>query len=230
MIFSKNGKTFFKDGLSKSPMRGKQLLALLLPLLIAAAFLAQTLTAAPPPAEQQNWKWEANGPRVDYHLYSIILDYDARLTAFKKGDIETSYIQPTRVSEVKDDPNIYLLSYRTFNLQFLGINMRQYPWNYTAIRKAIAHLIDKDWIITNVFNGFGVPVDSPIPPAFGDWSNPNVPSYTYSKEMAKKVLLDAGFKYDAASNKWYEPNGNPLGDIVIQMPPQDQAPWLWQEA
>lgn len=208
-------------------MKLATVLALVMLVILAAPVL---LHAAPPPPEQQNWKWETVGPRTDYMMYSIILDYDARLTAFKKGEIDTLFIQPARVGEVKDDPNIYLLTYRTFNLQFLGINMRQYPWNYTAIRKAIAHLIDKEWIITNVFNGFGVPVDSPIPPAFGDWSNPNVPSYPYSKEMAKKVLLDAGFKYDPAANKWYDPRGNPLGDIIIQIPPQEQAPWLWQEA
>ena len=167
---------------------------------------------------------------MDQILMPVILDYDARLLALKKGDIDTLGIQATRIPEVKDDPNIYLLTYQTFNLQFLGINCQQYPWNYTAIRKAIAHLIDRDWIIKNVFNGFGVPVESAIPPAFGDWSNPNVPTYPYSKELAKKELLDAGFTYDEKAGKWYEPNGRELGKIVIQVPPQEQAPWLYQEA
>jgi len=186
--------------------------------------------AAPIPSEQQNWKWEPYGPRVDEILMPVILDYDAQLMAFKKGDLDTSYIQPTRVTEVKDDPNIYILTYQTFNLQFLGINCQQYPWNYTAVRKAVAHLIDRDWIIRNVFNGFGVPVESAIPPAFGDWNNPNVPTYPYSRDLAKKELLDAGFTYDEKSGKWYDPSGKPLGDIVIQVPPQEQAPWLFQEA
>lgn len=206
------------------------LTALLAAALVLAALLPHSAGAAPIPPEQQNWKWEPYGPRVDEILMPIIIDYDARLMAFKKGDVDTCFIQPARLAEVKDDPNIYILTYQTFNLQFLGINTQQYPWNYTAVRKAVAHLIDRDWIIRNIFNGFGVPVESAIPPAFGDWYNPNVPTYPYSRELAKKELLDAGFTYDEKTGKWFDPSGRPLGDIVIQVPPQEQAPWLFQEA
>lgn len=201
-------------------------------LVIAALFIVTVPVAysAPPPEQQKSWKWEPYGPRVDETLMPIYLSYDSQLLALKSGEVDTSYIQPARIGEVKDDPNIYVLTYQTFNLQFLGINCQQYPWNYTAIRHAVAHLIDRDWIIRNVFNGFGFPVEAPIPPAFGDWSNPNVSSYPYSKELAKKELLDAGFTYDNTTGKWYDPHGNLLGDIVIQVPPADQAPWLYQEA
>ena len=208
----------------------RKIYVLLLLGVILLSFVPLTVFTAPPPAEQQNWKWEARGPRVDEYLLPIYLDYDAQLIAFKKGEIDASFIQPARIDEVKDDPNIYILSYQTFNLQFLGINCQQYPWNYTAVRQAVAHLIDRDWIIRNIYNGFGYPVDAPIPPAFGDWSNPNVPTYPYSKELAKKVLLDAGFTYDEANNKWYDPHGNELGDIIIQVPPAEQASWLYEEA
>ncbi|HDO20809.1 MAG TPA: hypothetical protein ENG81_04765 [Candidatus Bathyarchaeota archaeon] len=201
-----------------------------------ALLMLQVVVAIPPtlageaPPEQQNWQWEPYGPRMDEYLYSIITDYDAQLMAFKSGEIDTSYIQATRLEEVENDPNIYVLSYQTFNFQFLGINTLQYPWNYTAIRQAVAHLIDRELIIREVFHGFGYPTYSPIPPAFGAWSNPNVTTYPYSKELAKQTLLDAGFTYDEAENKWYDPNGNELPTFYIQVPPAEQAPWLFQEA
>lgn len=204
-------------------------LGLLLILLQIVSIMPITYAGEVPP-EQENWKWEPYGPRVDEYLYTIITDYDAELMAFKAGEIDTAYIQAARLEEVKDDPNIYILSYQTFNLQFLGVNTMQYPWNYTAIRQAVAHLIDRDWIIREVFQGFGYPTESPIPPAFGAWSNPNVKSYPYSKELAKQVLLDAGFTYDEEENKWYDPNGNELPTFYIQVPPAEQAPWLFQEA
>lgn len=212
----------------KARLNDKKLLSALAIILVFVSI--NVVHPAPIPPEQETWSWEPYGPRVDEILMPVILDYDAQLMAFKKGDLDTSFVQPARISEVKDDPNIYLLSYQTFNLQFLGINCQQYPWNYTAVRKAVAHLIDRDWIIRNVFNGFGVPVESAIPPAFGDWSNPNVPSYPFSGELSKKVLLDAGFMFDEKTGKWYEPNGRELGKIIIQVPPQEQAPWLYQEA
>ncbi|MCD6445138.1 hypothetical protein J7L70_09160 [Candidatus Bathyarchaeota archaeon] len=205
-------------------------------ILLTLLFLAPTfcnlsmVNAGEVPDEQKNWKWEPYGPRVDTYLMPIYLDYDAQLMAFKKGEIDTSFIQAARVDEVKDDPNIYLLSFQTFNLQFLGINTALYPWNYTAIRQAIAHLIDRDWIVREIYHGFGYPVDAPIPPAFGDWSNPNVTSYAYSKDLAKKVLLDAGFTYDEAAGKWYDPSGREIPEFYIQVPPAEQAPWLYQEA
>ena len=219
--------------MSVSKNERRSVYILLVVLLVASLFYLvpqKPVFAGEVPQEQKQWKWEPYGPRVDEYLYSIITDYDAQLMAFKAGKIDTSYIQASRIDEVKGDPNIYILTYQTFNLQFLGINCMRYPWNFTALRQAVAHLIDKERIVREIFNGFGVPTDSPIPPVFGAWSNPNVPSYPYSPELAKETLLKAGFTYDEATGKWYDPNGNELPTFYIQVPPAEQAPWLYQEA
>jgi len=208
----------------------RRISVILISMMVISLLFSINIFAAPVPKEQENWKWEALGPRVDEYLYPIITDYDAELMSFKSGELDTAYIQATRLDEVKDDPNIYILSYQTFNLQFLGINTKRYPWNFTALRQAMSHLIDREWVVREVFKGFGYPTESPIPPAFGAWSNPNVPSYPYSKELAKQKLLKAGFKYDEANKKWYDPNGNELPTFYIQVPPAEQAPWLFQEA
>ena len=219
-----------KRHLKFAKLRTYALIAVLLITLLPYVMFLRPTSAGEVPPEQEQWKWEPYGPRMDEYLYSIITDYDAQLMAFKAGEIDTSYIQAARLEEVKGDPNIYILTYQTFNLQFLGINCKQYPWNFTAIRQAVAHLIDKERIVREVFHGFGVPTDSPIPPVFGAWSNPNVPSYPYSPELAKQTLLEAGFTYDEATGKWYDPNGNELPTFYIQVPPAEQAPWLYQEA
>ena len=60
-------------------------------------------------------------------------------------------------------------------------------------RRAIAYALDKRNMITIVMNGLGYPQWSPMTPSEGYYFNPDVPSYPYDLEKAKKLLADAGF-------------------------------------
>jgi len=210
-------------------LRKNPVSAFILSLILLSLSFASTLNVEPTYAEEER-EWHDYGPCVDEWMLPLYTDYDAELLAFKAGEIHYAYIQPTRIEEVADDPNIKLLQYPTFSLQALFINMLQYPWNYTAVRKAMAHVIDKQAIVNEFYNGFGVPIDAPVPPLFGEFSNPDVATYPYSLELAKQELLDAGFTYDQEVGKWYDPSGAELGPIVIQTCTQSEAPWLYNEA
>lgn len=206
------------------------LLVALAMIILSTTTLAMGLPTRSPSIAQEEREWHDYGPRVDEWLLLYYGDYDAQLLAFKAGELDWSFIQAARIEEVADDPDIVLLSSQTFSLQALFINMHQYPWNYTAIRKAMSHVIDKQYIVDEFYNGMGVPVDSAVPPLFGAFSNPDVATYPFSLQAAEQVLLDAGFSHDTDAHKWYDPSGQELGPIIIQVPPLAEAAWLFNEA
>ena len=55
-------------------------------------------------------------------------------------------------------------------------------------RQAIAHSIDKNSIINNLYNNLAYPQWSHISPAAGDFHNPDVPEYEYNPGKANEIL------------------------------------------
>ena len=54
------------------------------------------------------------------------------------------------------------------------------------------HGIDRDRIFKMVYRGYAKPADSFIYPEVDEY-NPNLPKYEYNPELAKKMLMDAGY-------------------------------------
>ena len=198
-------------------------------LLVLSLFPSATMSQEEKPSVLAT-EWDVHGPRVDEYLISIITSPDARLLALKKGEIHITGLRAEDIEQVRGDPNIDLLFYQTYSIFAIQINVRRWPLNIKAFRQAMAHLVDREWIIREVFGGYGVPVETFVPPAYGDWYNPDVKTYAYDIDMAKQTLLNAGFKFDEATGKWYDPDGKEVREVELLIPPESQAPWLFKIA
>jgi len=97
-------------------------------------------------------------------------------------------------------------------------------------RRAVSHCIDKDYIVTQLLQGFGTKGDSIVPPALTYWYNDTLPQYPYNISLAAQILDDANYR-DVNGDGWREdyagrtmdgPNNN--GQIDILTPPADYDP------
>ncbi len=101
---------------------------------------------------------------------------------------------------------------------YLAFNMNKAPFNNTAFRQAVAHCIDKDLIVNNVLNTYGLQGDSVIHPSMTFWYNSSVERYDYDTTLASQILSQAGFN-DPDGDGWLNmPDGSPI-DITIYAPP-----------
>ncbi len=64
-----------------------------------------------------------------------------------------------------------------------------------AIRKAISHIIDREYIVTNVMEGLAYPLATIVPPAIIGW-NPDLEYREYSITKAKELMTQAGLNFD----------------------------------
>ncbi len=72
-----------------------------------------------------------------------------------------------------------------------------------AVRKALALTVDKQAIIDKALAGYGVAIDSPIPPVSLGYQDSAQESPRAERLVkARKLLTDAGWKYDTAANAW----------------------------
>ncbi len=75
---------------------------------------------------------------------------------------------------------------------FLGFNLNRAPFDRLAVRQAVAHSLDKEYIAREVMGEEIVP-GSPIPPGMSGYDSRLAP-YKLNLKYAKKLIARSGFK------------------------------------
>jgi peptide/nickel transport system substrate-binding protein len=78
------------------------------------------------------------------------------------------------------------------NVGYLGFNHTKDLWKNIHLRKAVAHAINRQAIVDNIYQGMGQLAKNGIPPTMWGY-NDDVPGYKYDPELAKKELELAGY-------------------------------------
>ncbi len=96
---------------------------------------------------------------------------------------------------------------RTFALFF---NQNQMPlFRDNAVRAALAVTVDREQLVKEVLDGYGVAIDSPIPPGFGiDVTQKEHLDGISALDHAREVLRDGGWKINDATKKWEKKDGD----------------------
>jgi ABC-type oligopeptide transport system substrate-binding subunit len=102
---------------------------------------------------------------VDDLVYTVFGTSDVAILALKKGSIDMFWwpIQPGYMDDLSRQADIRLFTNEKSALYFIGFNLRRPPFDDAALRRAVAYLIDKDFIVTDspgawhqdVFGGAG---------------------------------------------------------------------------
>jgi peptide/nickel transport system substrate-binding protein len=84
------------------------------------------------------------------------------------------------------------------------------PWLDRAMRRAVAHAVDRAAFINTVYLGAGVQADGPVPPGNRAWHAAKLPTYAHDVAQARTLLTGAGLK-DVNGDGIYETSaGKPL--------------------
>ena len=152
-------------------------------------------------------------PYLDKVIHLIVPDLETELARFREGDSDTHGVLGREFAELEplqkeENFTIYRRgpalgsTFLTFNMN-LGENpdtMEPYvaaeklKWfRNTQFRRAVAHIVDKEAIIRDVYHGLGYPQRSSISPSAGDFHNPDVPRYEYDIAEANRILDSLGW-------------------------------------
>lgn len=182
------------------------------------------------------------GPYVDSILFSVYGTSDVAILALKKGDIDYYWwdIQPGYIKDLKEQGSIDLYFNKKSALYYLGFNLRKAPFNDRALRQAIATVIDKEFIMTRILQGFGTPMDSIVPSGNHFWYNPKVKQYgpglSHDQKIkaAVEILKVAGYAWETSPvaadgsivtpSDLILPSGEKMDKFVILTPPADYDP------
>jgi len=189
-------------------------------LLLASMFVATPVQASP-----------SKGGRADLDI-TFYASPDAAWTALTTGqaDYMVWALEKTQKEAAEADPNIELARVDENGMYEFDLNNNYtiitYPGvrsatNEVKVRQAIAYLVDKDYIVANILEYFGVRIDLPIAAPQSTWMNESVIGtnypYPYNPDRAAELLAAAGFN-DTDGNGWlnYPPDwdGAPGADTT----------------
>lgn len=146
--------------------------------------------------------WGAPKPYLDQIIFRFIVDPAAAVAAIETGEVQVSVanVPLTDLERLKANPNLVVdtrpapyspsIARAEFNLEN----------PYLAdikVRHAIAHAVDKDFIVNTIYLGYATRLDGPVSPDLARFFDPNLPRYEFDPTKADALLDEAGYKRGA---------------------------------
>ena len=141
------------------------------------------------------------GPWADELIFKIYLSPEPEYLALKTGEINIMdwELPAEKVTDALADPNINAIAAESLGYYEIDLNHQRWPTSDLNFRRALAHLVDKARIETDLLQGFGYKLESVVPVVMGGWSNPDIMTYEYNPALAA-AELDLGGFVDTDSN------------------------------
>lgn len=137
-------------------------------------------------------------PYLDELLFQFMDDPTAIMLSMMRGQLDyypyASQIQS--VTQFMHTPGLKVTQkgYQAIGpLNWLAYNTKVAPLSDVRVRQAIAHAIDKDFILQKLFQGHAKDATGPIAPG-GPYYDASVPRYPYDLAKAESLLDAAGLK------------------------------------
>ena len=136
--------------------------------------------------------WDG-APAIDKLIFKVIPDNTARLTALQSGEIDImDSLNPSDFPVVDQDPALQVIERPAINCGFFWINTTKAPFDNVKVRQALNMAINKEGIISSLYNGLAIPAKSVLSPS--SWAyNPDMQDYAFDAAAAKSLLAEAGY-------------------------------------
>ncbi|MEM8992727.1 MAG: ABC transporter substrate-binding protein, partial [Pseudomonadota bacterium] len=147
--------------------------------------------------------WQDGKPYLDRVVIRFIADAATRTAAMESGEIHFGAfgaipnIDVPRLEEL-DTIEVTTKGYEYFApIMQLQFNVEVEPYNDPRVRQAIAYAVDREFVIENIWFGFGKAATGPISSNFeaAGWYSPDVKKFDVDDriERANKLLDEAGY-------------------------------------
>ena len=131
-------------------------------------------------------------PTLNKIIFKVVPEDATRMAMVQTGEAQAADKVPfTDVDRYAKDAKFNLIRTVGYGTEFIGLNLRKPQFEDIRVRQAINLAIDRDAILSGVYNNVGKKNVSTLGPlVFG--FNPNLPAAEYNPEKAKQLLKEAG--------------------------------------
>lgn len=134
-------------------------------------------------------------PRIREIRFKVVPDDTVRILELRKGTIHLlqNDIEPEVLRALEKEKRFSIQRRQSTNYTYLGFNLRDPVLRSLAVRRAVAHGIDRKAIIEHLLGGLAEPATGVLSPL--NWAyEPDVATYAYNPQEAKRLLDEAGYE------------------------------------
>jgi len=159
-----------------------------------------------------DWPAALGTPAINRIVYRIYKDDNSLVLALRTGEIDTTSRQflPSMAAQFRNNAGFRVFEPPSPGYAYIGFNGKKSEFAAdVAVRRAIAHCIDRPKIIRLALEGNGVPMPGAVSPIYKDFVKSKIEYPAFSIDAAKRVLREAGYA-DADGDGIVEKNGKKL--------------------
>jgi peptide/nickel transport system substrate-binding protein len=148
--------------------------------------------------------WEKDQPYLDSIIYRVLPDRGAIAAALEANEIQLSAFSAVPLSDLKrlaavPGVTVTAKGYEGITYQLtVEINHRRKELADARVRRAIAHAIDRQFVVDNIFLGYAAASTGPVPKFDRQfYTASGVPVQGFDPKQAEALLDAAGYPRDA---------------------------------
>jgi glutathione transport system substrate-binding protein len=146
--------------------------------------------------------WKPGVPKVDSITLRSVPESGSRIAMLQAGEAQFIYPMPVElVKVVERDPRLQVNDAKSIFAGYVALNTLRKPFNDPRVREALNYAVDKNAMVKVVLNGFGEPLDAPLPKLLSGYSSQGA-SWPYDPAKAKALLAEAGYPNGFESVLW----------------------------
>jgi len=152
--------------------------------------------------------WNKDQPLIDEIVYRVLPDRAAAAGALEADEIQLAAFSAVpladleRISKV-DGIEVITKGYEALTYQLVvEINHRRKELADLKVRQAVAHAIDKDFVVKTIFLGYAATATGPVPKNDKQFYTADVPVYAFDVAKANALLDEAGYKRGADGKRF----------------------------
>ena len=155
----------------------------------------------------RNEKYFKKGkPYLDRVVYKVMPSAAMTAIAFEKGEVDY-FLNPSPLDVVrlKNTRGVIVTDKGRegfATVETLIPNLTRTPLSDLRVRRAMAHAIDKDYLVDKLLLGMGAPATGPVSRMLGWAYNPNVDRYEKNVALANQLLDEAGYRRGADGTRF----------------------------
>lgn len=143
--------------------------------------------------------WDAGKPYLDEIVFRVLPDRAAAGNALEAEEIHLAAFSAVpladldRISKVPGI-KVYSEGYEALTYQLIvEMNHRRKELSDVRVRRALAHAIDRDFVVETIFLGYAKVATGPVPQYDRTFYTPDVPRYAFDPAKAEALLDEAGY-------------------------------------
>lgn len=147
--------------------------------------------------------WDKSAPALDEIIYQVLPDRASAGNALEADQIQLAAFSAVPLSDLEriskvPGLKVYADGYEALTYQLtVEINHRRKELADLKVRQAIAHAIDKDFVVKTIFLGYAKPATGPVPAFDKTFYAPDTKQYPFDIAKAESLLDEAGYKKGA---------------------------------